>query len=229
VREAVDIARGDLALVARSPADPSAVSAAEQVLGIGPGARPLYAYLGDLHPELGTVGLIVERSWLRSLTGVTRCDSGGLGGRRGGFATLSPAEAASALSALSFSPTSLPSWPDEFAREVDTSYALGRVGYVDGELPDVRAWQDPRATCIARATPPPDRRLWTWEVRLDTGPAVGDVVALALSEGAAMVLDDLHRRGLDVPDRVRIFRGSTSIDGARFQDTAVRSVLAGES
>jgi hypothetical protein len=76
--------------------------------------------------------------------------------------------------------------------------------------------------------PTPDRRLWTWEARLGTGPTPGDVVAIALSEGAAMALDDLHRQCLDVPDRVRIVRGSTTAAGAHFHSSTVRALLAGD-
>jgi hypothetical protein len=67
VEEAVGIARGMLELLPRQPADREAVDAAESALGVAPDARPVYAYLGDLHPALGTVGLVLERSWLRTL------------------------------------------------------------------------------------------------------------------------------------------------------------------
>jgi hypothetical protein len=65
IEEAVEIARGDRRLLPRDPADPTAVVAAEDALGITPDARPIYAYVGDLHPALGTIGLMIERSWLR--------------------------------------------------------------------------------------------------------------------------------------------------------------------
>lgn len=229
VREAVAIARGDRTLVARAPADPGAVDAAEQALGIDPDARPIYAYIGDLNPALGTVGLVVDRSWLVVLQGVTRCDTGGLGGRRGAFAALEPNECLDALRDLTFSGFGLAQWPAEFQGEIDRSYRRNHLGYVEDEVPDTTSWfHDVRARCIGRAMPSPDRRLWTWEARLETGPTRSDIVAIALSEGAAMALDDLHREGLDVPDDVRIVRGSTTAAGAHFHSSAVRVLLAGE-
>jgi hypothetical protein len=230
VREAVEIARGDRTLVARAPADPGAVDAAEQALGISADARPIYAYIGDLNPALGTVGLVVARSWLTTLHGVTRCDSGGLGGRRGAFATLEPGECMDALHDLTFAGEALTQWAAEFQVEIDRSYRRNHLGYVEDEVPNTTSWSnDVRARCIGRAMPSPDRRLWTWEARLDTGPPPGDVVAIALSEGAAMVLDDLYRQGVDVPDHVRVVRGSSTAAGAQFHSSAVRELLAGEA
>jgi hypothetical protein len=172
VHEAVEIIRGDRALTARAPADPSAVSAAEEVLGVTAAARPIYAYLGDLNPSLGTVGLVIERAWLATLTGVSRCDSGGLGGRRGAFAELDHAEAMQALRDLTFADATLPAWSATFEQEILTSYLRQHSGYVDGDEPETSAWlHDVRARCIGHATPPRDRRLWTWEARLDAGPA----------------------------------------------------------
>jgi hypothetical protein len=227
VEEAVAIASGSRPLLPRDPADLNAVTTAEEVLGISPDARPIYAYLGDLHPGLGTVGLVIERGWLRSLTGVTKCDSGGLGGRRGTFAALDPVEVADALRMLTFSAASIDSWGPEFADEVGASYVNGPTGYVTGDEPDTTSWQDARGKCFVRSTRPRDRRLWTWEARFDQGPAPQDVVALALSEGAFKMLEDLHRQGLEVPESVRIFRGSSSSEGSHFHEPKVRTMLAG--
>jgi hypothetical protein len=44
-----------------------------------------------------------------------------------------------------------------------------------------------------------------------------------------MVLDDLYRQGLDVPDHVRVLRGTTTVEGVQFHNPAVRAILAGES
>ncbi|HWU88817.1 MAG TPA: hypothetical protein VN253_16235 [Kofleriaceae bacterium] len=227
VEEAVGIACGTHPLLPRQPADQDAVDAAESALGVAPDARPVYAYLGDLHPALGTVGLVLERSWLRTLNGVTRCDSGGLIGRRGAFAILTNTETTSTLQALTFSGASLHAWEPAFGTELADSYRDGVTGYVNGEEPDVSAWQDARVKCFHQAVSPRDRRLWTWEARLGAGPAPDDVVALAFSRSAAAVLEDLHRRGLDVPDTVRVLYGSSSSEGAQFHDPAVRSLLAG--
>jgi hypothetical protein len=227
VEEAVGIALGRRALLPRSPADPSSVDAAESALGISTDARPVYAYVGDLHPGLGTVGLVIDRSWLHALTGVTRCDSGGLAGRRGAFVALDPGEALAALHALTFSGASVPDWAPAFTQEVDAAHRDGPSGYVNGDEPDVSTWHDARSKCFRRASFPRDRRLWTWEARFEQGPAPGDVVALALSRSAAAVLEDLHRRGLDVPPTVRVLYGSSSSDGSQFHDPSVRALLAG--
>lgn len=229
VQEAVDIVRGARPLLPRQPSDPAAVDAAESVLGISPDARPIYAYLGDLHPGLGTVGLVIERSWLQTLTGVTRCDSGGLVGRRGAFTVLTDGEAISALRTLTFTGESLRDWEPAFGPEIGTSYHHGASGYVNGDEPDVSTWQDPRGRCFEQATPPRDRRLWTWEVRLGQSPNSGDVVALALSRSAAAVLEELHRQGVDVPSTVRVLYGSISSAGSQFHEPSVRSLLAGEA
>jgi hypothetical protein len=68
------------------------------------GRRPVYAYVGCLHPKLGRIGFIVAHAWFRrDPHGVSRCDSGGLAGCKGGFAHLKPAEAHVALLKLSHS------------------------------------------------------------------------------------------------------------------------------
>lgn len=51
VRFAVAVANGDATLDPRLPVDPAAVLGAERILGAGP--RPVYAFLGSLHPDLG--------------------------------------------------------------------------------------------------------------------------------------------------------------------------------
>lgn len=196
-------------------------------LGIAPEARPVYGYLGDLHPALGTVGLVIERSWLRALIGVTRCDTGGLVGRRGSFEVLDTMQATDAVRALTFSGPSLSAWESAFEVEVASSYQREVPGYVNGDEPDVSTWDDPRADCFRRATPPRDRRLWTWEVRCDRGPEPGEVMAIALSRSAAAALEDLHRRGSEVPDTVRILYGSNTREGSQFHEPSVRTLLAG--
>jgi len=228
VSAAVSIVAGATSLDPRVPTDRAAVDATEQALGILAAARPLYAYIGDLNPSLGTVGLVMERSWCRELTGVTRCDSGGLGGRRGAFAVLTESEALAALGALSFAGSALPGWDSEFANEVDTSYPAAEA-YVTGVEPDVSAWKDARATCVANAAPPCDRRLWTWEARLGTGPRVDEIVALVLSPAASKQFADLIERdsALDIPDRVKILAGDIDAEGAHFHAPRVRAVLGG--
>jgi len=229
VSAAVSIVAGTTSLGPRVPTDHAAVDTTEQSLGISAAARPLYAYVGDLNPSLGTVGLIMDRSWCRELTGVTRCDSGGLGGRRGAFAVLTESEALEALGALSFVGSTLLGWDAEFESEVDASYPAAEA-YVTGVEPDVSAWTDPRATCVAKAAPPRDRRLWTWEARLATGPRVEEIVALVLSPAASKQFADLIERdpALDIPDRVKILAGDIDAEGAQFHAPRVRAVLGGD-
>lgn len=229
VSAAISIVAGATSLVPRVPADRAAVDATEQALGISAAARPLYAYVGDLNPSLGTVGLIVDRSWCRELTGVTRCDSGGLGGRRGGFAVLTESQALAALGALSFAGATLSSWDAELATEVDASYPATEA-YVTGVEPDVSAWNDARATCVVNAASPRDRRLWTWEARLDTGPRVDEIVALVLSPAASKQFADLIERdpALDIPDGVKILTGDIDAEGTHFHTPRVRAVLGGD-
>jgi len=228
VSAAVSIVAGTSSLGPRVPADRAAVDATEQALGISATARPLYAYVGDLNPSLGTVGLVMDRSWCRELTGVTRCDSGGLGGRRGGFAALTESEALAALGALSFAGATLASWDVEFATEIDASYPATEA-YVTGAEPDVTAWTDARATCVRKAEAPRDRRLWTWEARLGTGPQVDEIVALVLSPAASKQFAALVERDpeVDIPDRVKILTGDIDAEGSHFHTPRVRAVLGG--
>lgn len=226
VGEAVALASGVRRLVARTPEYPEAVTLTERALGIDPASRPVYAYLGDLHPGLGTVGLIVDRSWCRALSGVTRCDSGGLAGRLGAFAALTEDEALDAVHALSFSGPSLPAWNAAFASEVDTAYPSTRA-YVDGAEPETRAWTDARVGCIARSARPVDRRLWTWEARFVDGPDSSEITALVLSHEAGKLLPTVITEPSAVPEHVRILTGDIGPDGAHFHTPRVRDVLAG--
>ena len=52
---ALGLLEGSRLLTSRTPANPDAVCRAEQILGADP--RPIYAFIGLLHPQLGTVGL----------------------------------------------------------------------------------------------------------------------------------------------------------------------------
>lgn len=226
---ALSIVAGTTSLGPRVPTDRLAVDATEQALGISADARPIYTYVGDLNPSLGTVGLIVDRSWCRALTGVTRCDSGGLGGRRGGFAVLTESEALAALHALSFARETLPSWDAEFATEIDASYPATEE-YVTGVEPDVSTWNDARATCVVKAPPPLDRRLWTWEARLATGPRVDEIVALVLTPTAfkQVAFWAASDPAFAIPDHVKTLSGDVDAEGAHFHTPRVRAVLGGD-
>jgi hypothetical protein len=202
------------------------VDATESALGIDPENRPVYAYVGDLHPALGKLGLVIARSWTRDTTGVSKCDSGGLGGRRGAFESLAPQDAVAALRDLSYGSSAVARWEADFTAEM-SCYQSGAAGYVRGEEPATSAWNDARSVCIRRASPPRDRRLWTWEVRQAQGPRQEEYVALVLSHETAKVLDDLVRSGASVPESVRVLRGDINPSGAEFQLESARAALEG--
>lgn len=221
VEEAVRIAAGESRLEPRDPAVPDAVFRAETLLGAIP--RPVYAFVGDLHPELGSVGLIISRRWSeRATQGVTRCDSGGLACGAGGFQFIETAIRDDALRSLSTPVTfAADDWDDRFAEEVSESYPEP-AAYVDGAIPETAHWGDPRAECLTRTLERDrttgsdvcDRRLWTWEVRLDEAPEPSEIEALVVSHGAKSHLHTLvTREGLQVPLHVKVLAGSNSHSG----------------
>src|SRR6185369_6075118 len=74
---ALKVSAGSESLAAREPNDSAAVLLAEKILEAEP--RPTYAFVGLLHPQLGTVGLIISPDWAaRCLQGASKCDTGGL-------------------------------------------------------------------------------------------------------------------------------------------------------
>jgi hypothetical protein len=226
VAEALEISLGKQTINARPPRDPSAVERTEERLGIDRDGRPVYAYLGDLNPALGAIGLVVERTWADYAQGVTRCDSGGLGGRRGRFSALSSDEADQALHELSYGGATagrLADWEQHFRDELQTAYPSHRH-YVDGDppttLPDLR-------DRLIRGLSDPDRRLWTWEVRLDRGPQPEQLVALSLSPEAGRELDDLVDHDPARLPPIPVIRGSATAIGVHFHHPRVRDFLAG--
>ena len=147
LRDALDIASGRLSLDARPPREKRAVSRAEEILKARP--RPIYAFLGLLHPDLGTVGLIVSPTWAkRCVQGVSRCDTGGLAGRFGGFACVEEEKLEEALLEVSFMEESVDRWLGEFAGEVQKSYTRAERDYVAGEEPECMGWQDIRPRAV---------------------------------------------------------------------------------
>jgi hypothetical protein len=228
--DALRVVCGTEKLCARTPRDPAAVIETETALGYDPSniaQRPVYAYLGDLHPALGTVGVVIERAWCRSLNGVSRCDSGGLGGRRGAFAVLSRHEAAQALIDLSFRSDTLSRWEASFEKEISDSFSSHNQ-YVCGDAPDTALWTDARKQCFDACEPPRDRRLWTWEARFSEGPDVVDYVALALSPTSHKLLEQQVIDGTrSIPESVRVLVGDTGADGVQFHHAHVRELLAG--
>lgn len=228
---AVRIVTGDMPLAPRDPVDESTVQGAEQVLGARP--RPIYAFVGDLHPDLGSVGLVLSRAWSRrALQGATRCDSGGLFAGKGLFAHVAASSRSDTLCALS-DPQSfeLVQWEECFADEVFRSYERGAYGYVEGDVPESSSWDDARAHCIRAAQAPElDRRLWTWELRMHDSPRSEEYEALVLSHDAQKRLHALFtRKRVTLPDHVKILTGQTSEHGIDhwFSAPIVRKALLG--
>lgn len=228
---AVHILLGRQELTPREPRDAEAVLLAEKILGADP--RPIYAYVGDLHPDLGSVGLVISRTWSnRTLQGVTRCDSGGLANGIGCFVHIEERSRTDMLLALS-SPRGfdLEDWEALFVDEVGQSYKRGCRDYIDGEVPDTSAWDDARAHCIAAARakgPELDRRLWTWEARMQASPRPDEFVALVLSHDAQKRLHVFFTRDhIELPEHVKVLAGNAGPHALDhwFSAPAVREML----
>lgn len=227
--EVVKIIRGEQSLVPRVPSDPEAVNAAEQMLNVPSGA--VYTFAGCLHPKLGTIGLVITPECVpRCLHGVSRCDTGGLAGRRGAFKYIEEGEVERVLATLTCTNGG---WGEEFSSELTARYDSIRL-YVAGEKPRHEDWDDPRARCIAShladksQTEPLDRRLWTWEVRLGGPPQYTEYEALILSPEAYKKLDHLQRTGTTIPECIRIVRGRVEPDGVHhFHEEATIDALCG--
>ena len=147
LEEVLEVLGGGVPLSARAAAVPTVVACAEALLGTDGSNRPVYAYLGDLHPGLGTIGLILDPAWLDRLVGVSRCDSGGLAGGIGGFAHVDEADRRAGVKELSTETSVVltdAGWMQSFVDEVASSYSRQVNGYVEGEEPDVSAWGDVR-------------------------------------------------------------------------------------
>lgn len=220
--DAIEIAHGLAQLTPRYPSDPGSVTAAEAVLGADP--RPVYCYVGCLHPGLGTVGLIFDRSCCDSgLQGVSRCDSGGLAGGVGTFGYVPEVDRIGSLIELSYWGSQLEAWLDAFADEIARSYP-SPIDYAQGHRPDIADWTDARARCIeahgaavaagGADTAEPDRRVWTWEARLQEGPESQRLRAIVLSNAQrnALDLDALRLLG-ELPDHVTVITSRSSPDG----------------
>ena len=219
-RDAIDIAYGRLALRPRDPREADAVSSAESILGASP--RPVYCFVGCLHPQLGTVGMIFdEASCSDGLQGVSRCDSGGLAGGMGPFEYVPVNERETALVALSFRDGQLNQWNGEFMTELISSYS-DPVEYAHGVEPDTSRWSDARAHCLeevaravaAGALDATDRRVWTWEARFERGPHHRQLRVIVLSSGEASSLNvDELRELAGLPNNVRVITGRPSPGG----------------
>lgn len=220
--DAIQIAHGVSQLTPREPWDPDSVTAAEKLLGAEP--RPVYCYVGCLHPGLGTVGLIFDRSCCDGgLQGVSRCDSGGLAGGVGTFVYVPEANREQSLIELSYKDAELEAWLDAFTDEIATSYP-SPVDYARGQQPDTASWADARAKCIeahgaavaagTADTDEPDRRVWTWEARLQEGPESQRLRSIVLSNAQrnALSLDALRLLG-ELPTHVTVITLRSTADG----------------
>ena len=229
VAEIVSILAGKSKLGSRSPAEASVVLRAEKILKAT--VRPLYMFSGCLHPKLGTIGLVISPRCLgHGLQGVSRCDSGGLVGRQGAFAHIPEKDVESALQSLSFFGADT-NWQDAFSEELSISYPSIRA-YVAGDVPNHVSWRDVRAKCIeehnAAVNGKPDRRLWTWEVRLEVAPDPADYECIVISHEAFKRLEEIRSSGEDVPSHVRIIRGKITPGGVHlFEEDYVVDVLCG--
>lgn len=237
--DAIDIALGNVQLAPRNPTDLASVMAAEAVLGADP--RPVYCYVGCLHPGLGTVGLIYDRSCCDTgLQGISRCDSGGLAGGVGMFVWVPEADRNTSLLELSYRDGELRDWSEAFIDEIKSSYA-STDDYARGEQPDVAAWNDVRADCIraydaalaidAAGPIERDRRVWTWEARLEGGPESQRLRSIVLSDSQRNGLDLAHLRLLGtLSAHISVITSRSSAEGPDelfSGEQAVKALVAG--
>lgn len=227
LQQVVRILRGEESLRSRAPRDPRNVSRAEQILC--PDVSPIYAFMGCLHPKLGTIGLIISRDCLDRLHGGSRCDSGGLTGRYGGFRAIPADQVEAQLRALSFFSAEI-EWSSRFSAEISESYLQVRQ-YVDGSLPNHTKLGDIRTQCVElcrKNGEEPDRRLWTWEIRLDRAPDAEHFVALVVSSQSLQPLEQMAAQGLDLPSGLSVIYGSIDPLGVHwFHDESVIALLCG--
>jgi len=212
VGEAYAVLTGTAGLGPRMPQKSSVVWEAERQLGIDPAKRPVYTFVGCLHPALGRIGFIVSEGWFgREPHGVSRCDTGGLAGRIGGFSFLDQREAVAALVELSHKP-SLP-WEKHLLAEVHSAFGQFRQ-YLTGDPPKPSCYRDVRQKCIdevRRTREGLDRRLWTWEARGFAEIAVGDVEAVAIAPEAWKELSALLDG--EIPSGVNFLIGRVGATG----------------
>lgn len=232
LRHAVDIVTGKIRLEPRPAFDPATVARAEGVLDARP--RPVYSYAGDLHPDLGSVGLILSHDWAeRSIQGASKCDSGGLAGGKGCFVHIPDSERDAELQSIS-SPGAFTAsdWSAHLDQEITTSYG-GIIEYVNGHEPDSSTWNDARSKCIDAARSGGerlDRRLWTWELRMQEPPEIQDIHALVVSPDAHGELQRMFTlMGIELPEHLRIITPDDTREepGSWFYASAVRTALAG--
>jgi len=214
LRLALGIANATAALEQRAPKAASVVFEAERILNSDLD-RPIYAYVGALHKDLGTVGLVISPRWgKRCIRSAIRCDSGCLIGGFGGFACVVDRE--DSLKALSYIGATLKQWQRDFDTEMTSSYRIAERDYVSGATPDYRTLKDVRGQCIKHVKSISgglDRRLWTWEAWLDGSPRAGEIECIVLSPEMRKRLESLRIGGLKVPSGLRILSGKVTSSG----------------
>jgi hypothetical protein len=153
----------------------------------------------------------LDQKWFnRDPHGVSRCDTGGLAGRIGGFKYLNEKQALKAVKKLSHRPR-LP-WRRYLGDELRRGFADLR-SYLRGEAPKLKC-RDARQICIngvLSAAEVLDRRLWTWEARGFAEIRLEDVDAVALAPEAGKELED--RLGGNLPARVEFLIGHATATG----------------
>jgi hypothetical protein len=123
---------------------------------------------------------------------------------------------------LSYKDDELDAWLDAFTTEIATSYPTP-VDYARGQRPDIADWTDARARCIeahsaaassSAAPAEPDRRVWTWEARLQEGPESKRLRSIVLSDAQrnGLGVEALRLLG-DLPAHVTVITSRASADG----------------
>lgn len=227
VKEIWDILMNNEALGPREPTDLGTVSKAERLLGIKPNKRPVYAYVGCLHEELGSIGLVITPEWFgKDAQGVSRCDTGGLIGKKGGFAHLEDEEAEKALNTLSHHPSY--NWEEELHQEVESAFG-GWPDYLRGNTPNAEAYNDVRKQCIKKSGTKLDRRLWTWEVRNFEAISAKHLEAVVLNNDSLKEFRDRFGDG-PVSVDIRFLPGGDGPEGTHwFQEEKVVCAFLGKA
>jgi hypothetical protein len=183
------------------------------------------------------VGLVLAVSWFeRAPQGLSRCDTGGLYCGKGGFAAEPDLEIRQQLlRRLSSDATcTVGNWREHFRREVEERHERAIRGYVDGEDPRYREWDDPRARFLEHAdcqgigTIQGRRRLWTWEVRMSAPPSPDELQVVVLSSQLAMHRDP-DFMDEDFPRHITVIEEDFDPTGVDFYDARTRAVLLGEA
>lgn len=234
IRRAVAIATGADALQAREPQAAECVYGAEETLDARP--SPIYAFVGDLNPALGVLGLVFAVSWFeRAPQGLSRCDTGGLFCGKGGFAAEPDLETRKQLlrSLSSEATCTVSDWREHFRREIEEHHDRGIHGYVEGEDPRYREWDDPRARFLEHADRlgigaiQDRRRLWTWETRMSAPPRPDELQVVVLSSQLTMHRDPEFMNE-DFPHHIAVIEEDFDATGVHFLGARTRAALLGD-